>query len=310
MSASAAHGARRGRAARGGGHEEEHVNHERWLISYSDMITVLMALFIVLFAISQVDQDKYVALRDSLAAGFQDTTTSPSVLDGSAGTMDGTSVVPDTSPAAGTAGMVSADNGLGMQGSEPVPQPQPTTTDTATVDPEVLAAAEREAAHLQELQAMIAANLAANGLDGTVRFRIDERGLVLGLVADDVFFAAASAEMTDTARRVLDVAAPSLVGIGEQISVEGHANVIPVSGRYATNWELSADRATQVLRRLVESDGMPGGRIMAIGFGDTRPLVTDSSPEALMQNRRVDLVVLSAAPEQVRALLPALTAKG
>jgi len=305
MSATAAHGARRGRS-RGGGHEEEHVNHERWLISYSDMITVLMALFIVLFAISQVDQDKYVALRDSLSAGFQDTTTSPSVLDGSAGTMDGTSVVPDTSPAAGTAGMVSADNGLGMQGAAPVPQP----TTTATVDPEVLAAAEREAAHLQELQAAIAANLAASGLDGTVRFRIDERGLVLGLVADDVFFAAASAEMTPTAHEVLDVAAPSLVGLREQISVEGHANVIPVSGRYATNWELSTDRATQVLRHLVERDGMPGGRIMAIGFGDTRPLVADGSPESLVQNRRVDLVVLSAAPEQVRALLPALTANG
>ena len=53
--------------------EEEHVNHERWLISYSDMITVLMALFIVLFAISQVDQEKYIALRDSLSAGFLDT---------------------------------------------------------------------------------------------------------------------------------------------------------------------------------------------------------------------------------------------
>lgn len=303
MSATTAH---RGRSRRGGGHEEEHVNHERWLISYSDMITVLMALFIVLFAISQVDQDKYVALRDSLSAGFQDTTTSPSVLDGSAGTMDGTSIVPETSPAAGTAGMVSADNGLGMQGAEPVPQP----TTTASVDPAVLAAAEKEAAHLQELQATIAANLAANGLDGTVRFRIDERGLVLGLVADDVFFAAASAEMTETARRVLDVAAPSLVGLGEQISVEGHANVIPVSGRYATNWELSTDRATQVLRHLVERDGMPGGRIMAIGFGDTRPLVADGSAEALVQNRRVDLVILSAAPEQVRALIPALTAKG
>jgi chemotaxis protein MotB len=314
MSATSAHGARRGRAPRGGGHEEEHVNHERWLVSYSDMITVLMALFIVLFAISQVDQDKYVALRDSLSAGFQDTTTSPSVLDGSAGTLDGTSIVPDTTPAAGTAGMVSADSGLGMQGAEPVSQtitdPAQAASASASVDPEVLAAAQKEAAHLEELQALIAANLAANGLEGTVRFRIDERGLVLGLVADDVFFAAASADMTETARRVLDVAGPSLFGIGEQISVEGHANVIPVSGRYATNWELSADRATQVLRHLVEIDGMPGGRIMAVGFGDTRPLVADSSPEALVQNRRVDLVVLSAAPEQVRALLPALTAKG
>ena len=303
MSSATAH---RGRSRRRGGHEEEHVNHERWLISYSDMITVLMALFIVLFAISQVDQDKYVALRDSLAAGFQDGTVTPSVLDGTSGTLDGTSIVPDTTPAQGTAGMVSADAGLGMQAS----QPTTTTTSTATVDPEVLAAAEREAAHLQQLQAQIAASLTANGLDGTVRFRIDERGLVLGLVADDVFFAAASAEMTETARRVLDVAGPSLVGIGEQISVEGHANVIPISGRYATNWELSADRATRVLRHLVEADGMPGGRIMAVGFGDTRPLVEGSSPDALVQNRRVDLVVLSAAPEQVRALIPALTANG
>ena len=64
-------GGGRGRR-RGGGHEEEHVNHERWLVSYSDMITVLMALFIVLFAISQVDQEKYIALRESLSAGFAD----------------------------------------------------------------------------------------------------------------------------------------------------------------------------------------------------------------------------------------------
>lgn len=302
MSSATAH---RSRSRRGGGHEEEHVNHERWLISYSDMITVLMALFIVLFAISQVDQDKYIALRDSLSAGFQDGTVSPSVLDGTSGTMDGTSIVPETTPAAGTAGMVSADAGLGMQGAQ-----VSTPASTASVDPEVLAAAEREAAHLEDLQAQIAASLAASGLQDTVRFRIDERGLVLGLVADDVFFAAASAEMTDTAARVLDAAGPSLVGIGEQISVEGHANVIPVSGRYATNWELSADRATRVLRHLVEQDGMPGGRIMAVGFGDTRPLVAGDSPDALMQNRRVDLVVLSAAPEQVRALIPALTAQG
>ncbi|MBO3084927.1 OmpA/MotB family protein [Cellulomonas fengjieae] len=305
MSTATAHRGRR----RGGDHEEEHVNHERWLVSYSDMITVLMALFIVLFAISQVDQEKYVALRDSLSAGFQDGTMKPSVLDGSAGTLDGASIVPETTPATGTAGMVSADSGLGMQGAQPVTQTAEPTSATA-VDPEVLAAAEKEAARLEQMRAQIAASLAANGLDGTVRFRIDERGLVLGLVADDVFFAAASAEMTPTARRVLDVAGPTLVGIGEQISVEGHANVIPVAGRYPTNWELSTDRATQVLRHLVETDGMPGGRIMAVGFGDTRPLVPGDSADALVQNRRVDLVILSAAPEQVRALVPALTAKG
>lgn len=286
--------------------EEEHVNHERWLISYSDMITVLMALFIVLFAISQVDQEKYIALRDSLAAGFMDTTTSPSVLDGTSGNLDGATVHKDTTPADGSAGMVSADNGLGLQAADPM-NPQVKDPEQQ-LDPAVLAAAQAEAQHLQEIKERIAQALVANGLDGTVRFRIDERGLVLGLVADDVFFAPARAELTDTARLVLDVASPALVGLGENISVEGHANVIPVSGRYPTNWELSADRATQVLRHLVEVDGMPGGRIMSVGFGDTRPLVDGSDEASLAANRRVDLVVLSAAPEQVRALVPSLTA--
>ncbi len=286
--------------------EEEHVNHERWLISYSDMITVLMALFIVLFAISQVDQEKYIALRDSLAAGFMDTTTSPSVLDGTSGNLDGATVHKDTTPADGSAGMVSADNGLGLQAADPM-NPQVKDPEQQ-LDPAVLAAAQAEAQHLQEIKERIAQALVANGLDGTVRFRIDERGLVLGLVADDVFFAPARAELTDTARLVLDVASPALVGLGENISVEGHANVIPVSGRYPTNWELSADRATQVLRHLVEVDGMPGHRIMSVGFGDTRPLVDGSDEASLAANRRVDLVVLSTAPEQVRALVPSLTA--
>ncbi|GEA90154.1 OmpA/MotB family protein [Cellulomonas cellasea] len=288
-----------------GGHEEEHVNHERWLVSYSDMITVLMALFIVLFAISQVDQQKYVELRDSLAAGFN-TSSNPSILDGTSGTLDGQSIEPKTSAAQGTAGMVNADAGLGQQGANPSPPRVAADPDPPGVDPEVLAAAQAEAARLQGLRDQLAAQLAANGLGDTVRFRINERGLVMGLVADDVFFAAASAVLTPTAARVLDVSGPTLVAIPENVSVEGHANTVPVSGRYPTNWELSSDRATQVLRHLVEADGMPANRIMAVGFGDARPLVAGDGPEALTANRRVDLVILSSAPEQVRNLLPAV----
>jgi len=289
-------------------HEEEHVNHERWLVSYADMITVLMALFIVLFAISQVDQEKYIALRDSLSAGFQDTTTSPSILDGSSGNLDGTSAQSSTTASNGTAGMVNADNGLGEQAVDPTVA-EPVAAPPA-IDPAVLAAAQAEAAHLEELEALIEASLAANGLADMVRYRIDERGLTLGLVANDVFFAPASAEMTPTALSVLDIAAPVVIPLNEHLSIEGHANVIPVSGRYATNWELSADRATQVLRHLVEADGMPGPRIAAVGYGDTRPLIPGDSPDALATNRRVDIVILSSAPESVRALLPAMTAKG
>lgn len=296
-------GGRAGGGRRRGDHEEEHVNHERWLVSYSDMITVLMALFIVLFAISQVDQEKYIALRESLSAGFQDNAGSDAILDGTAGTLDGQSVVPQTSSQNGTAGMVDADEGLGDQGTDPAPA----ASSAPAVDPAVLAAAQAEADHLAEIREAIQRHLDKAGLGDAVRFRVDERGLVLGLVADDVFFAAASADLTATARRVLDVAGPTLKGLGEDISVEGHANVLPVSGRYATNWELSADRATRVLRHLVEKDGIAGDRIMAVGFGDERPLVEGSNARALAANRRVDLVILSDAPETVRALLPALS---
>jgi len=304
---SAAGAKARGRTRRGsrGGHEEEHENSERWLLSYVDMVTVLMCLFIVLFAISQVDQSKYIALRDSLSTGFHDN-ASTSVLDGSSGTLDGQSIVPATAVAAGTAGMVNADAGLGTQGAQPAPSPAP--SDPNAVSPAVLAAAKAEAAHLEGLRDQLVALLTANGLEGAVRFSITERGLVMGLVADDVFFSPASAKLTATAERVLDVAGPTLDSIGEQISIEGHANTIPVSGRYATNWELSADRATQVLRRLVEVDGLPPTRIMSVGFGDSRPLAAGDSADAMVANRRVDLVVLSGAPEQVRSLLTAVMA--
>lgn len=295
-----------GRSRRRGGHEEEHVNHERWLVSYSDMITVLMALFIVLFAISQVDQEKYIALRSSLAEGFGEGSVTSAALEGSAGVLDGTSAAADA-PDTGTAGVVDADEGLGTQASNPSPV---VSENPSSVDASVLAAAQAEVAHLEQVQQQILAALASQGLQDAVRFRVDDRGLVLGLVADDVFFAQGSATLTPTAMQVLDLAAPTLVALQESISVEGHANTIPISGRYATNWELSSDRATQVLRHLVESDGMPGPRIQAVGFGDTRPLVPGGGDDAMTANRRVDMVILSAEPEAVRALLPAVAASG
>ncbi len=280
--------------------EEEHVNHERWLVSYSDMVTVLMALFIVMFAISQVDQEKYIALSKSLAAGFGDVRPDApvDVLDGSRGVMDGMSPHEGQAVDQVAAGLVDADAGLGDQGSAPSSVP--------SVDPELLAAAQQEAAHLEQIREMIRTSLAAEGLADVVSFRIDDRGLVLGLVADDVFFAPASAVLTDTARRALDVAGPTLVGLSEQIAVEGHANVLPVSGRYPTNWELSSDRATQVLRHLVEQDGLPPGRVSAVGYGDARPITAGLDDVSLAANRRVDLVVLSDAPERVRELVPAV----
>ena len=106
---------------------------------------------------------------------------------------------------------------------------------------------------------------------------------------------------------VLDVTGPVLANLTDQISVEGHANVLPTK-RYPTNWELSSDRATQVLRRLAEQGHVEPTRIAAVGFGDARPLVDTGGLDALDANRRVDLVVLSGVPDEVRVLLPSIAA--
>ena len=280
--------------------EEEHGNHERWMVSYSDMLTVMMGLFIVLYAMSQVDMQKFDALRASLAAGFGN----EAILTGSDGVMESSTdvgqvpqdqtpanafdpVVPNLGPAAAAA---------------PTPQ--------ATVSSQVMAAAQAEADRLEGVKKQIEQQLAAVGLGSAVQMKITERGLVIGLVADDVFFAAASADLTPTALQVLDAIAPAILGLPDEISVEGHANVLPVSGKYPTNWELSADRATQVLRHFVEHNGLAAARVEATGFGDARPLSDGTDEHSLAMNRRVDVVVLSGAPEQVRALVPAMAADG
>ncbi len=278
--------------------EEEHANGERWMVSYSDMLTVMMGLFIVLYAMSQVDMQKFQALRESLAAGFGH----QSILTGADGVLQSSTAVSQdaqdpSSPAQAMTPLTAASG----PGSAPAPQVSPDTG--------VLPAARAEATRLETVEHQIQQQLDAAGLGSAVQMTITSRGLVIGLVADDVFFAPASAQLTGTAVRVLDAIAPEIVGLPDEISVEGHANVLPVSGRYPTNWELSADRATQVLRHFVEADGLPGNRVHSVGFGDARPIPGATGEQALALNRRVDVVVESSATDQVRALVPGIVAK-
>ncbi|WP_182112603.1 MULTISPECIES: flagellar motor protein MotB [unclassified Actinotalea] len=272
-------------------HEEEHENHERWAVSYADMMTVLVGLFIVLYAISQVDQVKFEQLRQSLASGFGQ--PAPVALEGSTGPLTGVEAIQITPDLRSEAGVE----------AEQIAAPSPEIAEAEARSQ----AATTEYQRLDAIADQISAALTPAGLADRVRFRVTERGLVIGMVADDVFFRAASAELTDTARRIVDTTAPVLASIPDEISVEGHTNDIPVSGRYPTNWELSSDRATQVLRRLVEAGGVAPQRIAAVGFGEARPMA-EPGEDPLEANRRVDLVVLSSVPEDVRALLPSIAA--
>ncbi|MDQ1113079.1 chemotaxis protein MotB [Microbacterium testaceum] len=259
------------RPARGRGHDEgEHDEpDERWAVSYSDMVTVLMCLFIVLYAVSIVDETKYEQLKNGLAEAFGQSQT----------------------PGGGdfTEGLVIPPELLAEEGVE---------------DVAVRAARERD--NLEQMKQQITSALAAQGLAETVDFVIDERGLKVGLVGAETFFTDNRTDLSAKADAVLDAVGDVLAAAGNPLSIEGHADHRAAVAPYESNWELSSGRATKVARFLVEHEGITGSRVQAVGYSDQRPLVEGDTAEDLAANRRVDIVVQSTEEEKVRALIPGL----
>ncbi len=280
---------------RRGHEEEEHENHERWLVSYADMMTLLMVLFIVMFAISQVDQKKFMALKDGLAAGFGD---SVSVLDGADAVMEqpGIAPIPPVAPAEFDAELRDSETVRAVQ--KAVDEAQRLRNERRYAD----AAAEVD--RLLEVRKRLLEALRAHGLEADVRMAIDGRGLTVSLVSRHIVFAPNLAELTDRGRQVLDVLAPALRELPDSLQIDGHTNQVPVKPKYyPTDWELSAARAITVLRYLNESGGVPADRMSAAAFGHERPLIDPSRKDAPRLNKRVDIVVLSGAAAETRALL-------
>jgi chemotaxis protein MotB len=286
VSGGGGHGKRRGHYEE----HEEHENHERWLVSYADMMTLLMVLFIVMFAISQVDQRKFMALKTGLAAGFG---APVAFVDGADRLLDpGGSVAPDTVNLAGSAG-----DGKASAAEKENQQKQEQAQAAAVaklVDATNRAQVEQEVNNLRKARAQIAAALARQGLNNAATFRFDERGLVVTIATDKVLFDSGSADLTPEGKRILDAIAPTLAEMPNRLSVDGHTNWLPISTpQFPSNWELSGDRAAGVLRYLIAQHGIPGTRMTATGFADTRPLLPRSDPRALTADRRVEIVVLA-----------------
>jgi chemotaxis protein MotB len=248
-------------------HEEEHDNEERWLLTYADMITLLMVLFIVLFSIGQLDLKKFEQLRSGLASSFG--TKTEVALDGGSGVLD------------------AGNSALDAQTAQDILDAQK--------------AAEAEAVkQLRETADEVKKTLAGQGLGDKVTFRFEDRGLVLQIVTDEVLFDLGKADLRPEGRAVLDGLASALQQVPNQISVEGHTDNRPISGfPFASNWELSTYRATSVLRYLVEQKGLDRKKISAAGYGEERPIVPNDSPAHQAQNRRVEIVVLAPSKQQI-----------
>ncbi len=275
-------------------HEEEHENHERWLVTYADMVTLLMVLFIVMFAMSQVDEKKFNALKVGLAAGFGQST---SIMDGSSAILEqpGTAIAAPIAPSAVAADLPPGEQVKFVQAmnkSERLAADRRRATAAAEVD------------RLKAVWKRIEKALARQGLTADVHAVIDQRGLVLSLVSRHVVFENDVAELTPRGRRVVLTMAPVLAEITEDLSVDGHTNQVKVQPKYfPTDWELSAARAVRVLRLLNEEGKVPNARMTAAAYGHERPLIAPSRPDSQQINKRVDVVVKTSVPEETRRLM-------
>ena len=270
---------------------EEHVNHEAWVIPYADLLTLLMAMFIALFAMSTVDMDKF----KSLSLGFNEALGGGEL---STGVFD---------PTKGGKGPLDGEgNGLTPQdGGEIGPDRQPKSDSFLAsllqqkLEEQVGQAQERQS--LETVEHAIQAAAAAGGFEGSLETRQEERGLVVTVVTDQVVFPSGSAEIGGPGLDILHVVGAALTGIDNEIIVEGHTDPQPIGNSvYRNNRDLSNARASSVVTYF-ESLGIDGARMQSVGWADKHPIPgADNSTEVGRQrNRRVEIVVVSKQVQKV-----------
>jgi chemotaxis protein MotB len=275
---------------------EEHVNHERWMVTYADMLTLLFVLFVVLYAMSQVDEAKYAALKEGLSEGFGMT----AVMQGSDGAMQASSL--DTEPQAKSDEAEQQFGGVDPEVQQKIDEAV-SAHDRSQLQHQYAEAA-AETRDLQEVWREINAALAKKGLQEDVQAVLDERGLVISLVSKHIVFEPNLATLSPRGREVVDTMAPVLRRISAPLEISGHTNQVDVKPKYYdTDWDLSSARAITVLRYLHESRGLPQERLRLSAFGHEKPLMDPRRKGSQEVNKRVDIVVLSSLAAESRQLL-------
>ncbi|MFT3865962.1 MAG: flagellar motor protein MotB [Solirubrobacterales bacterium] len=251
----------------GGGHGGE--SSERWLLTYADMITLLLALFVVLFSISAVNVSKFKTLKQTLEQAF-----SPHILSG------GGSIVPD-------GGSEATNHAAGAAMA-------------ALAAERVSASAERaEQEQFRELKHKLDTYAKEHGFSTQIETRITERGLVIRLLTDHVLFESGSATLKEQATPLLTEIS-KLVDLdrAHDISVEGNTDDVPIStSQFPSNWELSVARATGVVRFMI-GHGVAAHRLEASGVAGERPIAPNTTESGRSRNRRVEIALLrGSSPE-------------
>ncbi len=269
-----------GHGGGGGDFEEEpeaHENHERYLLTYADMITLLMALFIILFAIGQTDVAKYKQFQIGLQKQF-----GAPALDGGSGVLEGVQDAPMTdlpiTRNVANPGLIDTRD----LGSSDKPGQLEKTTEPVEITPYN---ADTTARTIREV-------LADSNLDPSeYEVDVDDRGIVIRLATDNVTFASGASTLRSDHTNSLDVVGRVLQRVTNTAIVEGHTDNRPMGGGI-TNWELSALRSSTVLRYVEDRFGIAADRLRVAGYADTRPVADNGTEEGRARNRRVEIVIV------------------
>ena len=251
-----------------------HANHERWLVSYADFITLLFAFFVVLYASSQADKKKQAQVAASIKGAFQEL----GVFTGSA--------VKD----------------VGIPGSPGVTSPELTDAPLHLVKVAGTGTTDHGApgfgVDVDELRRQLENALGDEIRQHEVKMRVTPEGLVVSM-REVGFFNSGDAELLENGHTALTRIATILGGRGFEIRVEGHTDNVPVhNARFKSNWELSTARAVTVVALLVERHGFDPALVSAAGYSEYRPVSKNSTAQGRADNRRVDLVVVGRSPEK------------
>ena len=243
--------------------KKAHVNSERWLVSYADLMTLLFAFFVVMFASTQTDKARARQISQAVDKAFQSSSISPRVAAILGGTVD--------------------DKGRGnAQLKGPAVRAPEVPVDDATRQLDLTTA-------IKALRSTL--NTEMN--QGQVNLHLEQRGAVISLNAQAVFPSGGDA-IDGSIYPLLAKVSSTLNQLPNSIRLEGHTDSLPISNaRFRSNWELSAARSIAMLKILSERYGVARDRMAIVGYADTTSVADNKTEEGRMKNRRVDLVILS-----------------
>ena len=249
--------------------QEEHPN-ETWLVPYADLLTLLLALFIVLYAMSSVDAHKFQELRQAFSIAFN----------------SGIGLLDQSAAYVSVDQMTNATDTIRMSGAKGLSPEGGTTSEAARL-------AEQELKEFERLRDQISEYIRQNNLTSELDVQLNHTSLLI-VISDNALFASGKADITPEARE-LGVAIGQMLGNfpGYEISVEGHTDNRPINTReFESNYELSAKRAINFMRVLIEAGNLDPRLVSSTGYGEFRPVATNDTAEGRAKNRRVEVKII------------------